>query len=362
MIVAEFSGSLSAEAHKVFREDVVGHWIEAIEAVEEDNWQKAQDLFWQPLGHLVSPGHAHPQIEAKIASARELLHAGKRIEAQECVNTVVEELTSLGASSFPQRGGTPKAGVDLLTNVFFPAYPQRGGTPSHSGAILSLLIETELRHHMVDLVANLSSGHATGLYSSSNALSSLREQLSYILLLENAGTIWPSKWHNSLDELFGLCEKADRVLAEAAVLCDKGDFRGAQWSLETVDREFDFSNPVEPESTQILVSEANAILHNKRHQVRAELKKVADLIRTDQLLDRTLAQSSDFSQVLATLETVKEFADNAYFRRRAAGMIEQVRSVLKRGPALTSFQATREGKGPDPRRGAGRSAIGGDVA
>ncbi len=364
MILAEFSGSLSAEAHKVFREDVVGHWIEAIEAVEEDNWQKARDLFWQPLGRLVSPGHAHPQIEAKIASARELLHAGKRIEAQECINAAVEELTLLGASSFPQRGGTPKAAIDLLRNVFFPAYPQRGGTPSHSGSILSLLIEIEVRHHMVDLVANLSSGRATGLRSSSSALSLLREQLSYIPLLENAGTIWPSRWHNSLDEQLDLCERVDQVLAEVAVLCDKGDFRGAQWALETVDREFDFSGrkPIEPESPQILVSEVNAILHNKRYQVRTELKKVADLIRTEQLLERTLAQSGDFYQVLATLETLKEVADNAYFRWRAAGMIEQVRSVLRRGPALTGFETVWEGNGPDPRHGAGRSAMRGEVA
>lgn len=324
-ILAEFSGTLSPEAHKVFREGVVELWIEAIEAMEEEKWEEARDLFWQPLNRLLSPNRENPHIEARINHARELLRIGKRIEAQERINAIVEEFCS---SSPPP--------IDLLNNAFFPKYSRLGG-------ILSLLVETELRNHMLNLVTNLSLGRKEEVYASSNAVRMLQGQLSYAPLLEKAGGSWLGEWRKSFDQQLNLCEKADEVLAGAAQLSDGGKFREAKWALEAIDRQFDFSPPLEPDSAQTLISEANSIARKKRYQLKAELKRVRDLIQADQLLEQR-ANSDDLSQVLATLEVTKGVLDNTYLKQRAAKMIDQVNHFLRSGPALISLKTTLEEK------------------
>lgn len=338
-VLAEFSGSLSTEVHHVFREEVVGPWIEAVEALEGEKWEEALDLFWQPLPHLVSPNQENPGIEEKIHQARELLHSGQRIEAQERIRASLEELSSLEPAP-------ATAAIDLLNNAFLPQYSQWGG-------ILSLLIEAELRNHMLNLAANLALGRQKEVYASSDAVRTLQGQLSYQPLLEEAGAVWPQESLKSLDEQLGLCEKADEILAEAAELANQGKFRQAKWILETADRDFDFSAPSEPDSAQTLMAEVNSMAGEKRHQVKSEWKKVLDLIRADQSLEQSV-RSDDFSQVLAALEAAKEVGGSTYFKQRAAKVIDQVERILQSGPALLTLKTKLEEEQT--------SMAGGDVA
>jgi hypothetical protein len=321
-IVAEFSGSLSADAHHVFLEEVVEAWIEAIEAVEGEKWQEALDLFWQPLPRLASPNQENPGIEEQILQARELLHAGQRIEAQKHIKAGIKDLSALEP--------TPAAVIELLNNIFLPQYSQRGG-------ILSLLLETELRNHMLELMTNLAQGRQKELHASSDAVRTLQGQLSYRPLLEEAGALWPQETLKSLGQQLDLCEKADEVLAEAAELAERGKFQQAKWILETIERDFDFSTPHKPDSPQTMIAEIVLLVGEKRHQVKSELKRVLDLMRVDQLLGQGV-RSHDFSQVLAALEAAKEVEGNAYLKSHLSKAMDQVERILQSGPALATLE------------------------
>jgi hypothetical protein len=301
---------------------VVGPWSEAIEAIEGERWEEALDLFWQPLPGVVSPNQENPDIEAKIHQARELLHGGERIEAQECIRAGVEGLSALEPAP-------ASAVIDLISNAFLPRYSQWGG-------ILSLLIEAELRNHMLDLAANLARGHLEGVYASSDAVHALQGQLSYQPLLEEAGTLWFQDSLKSLDQQLHVCRKADDVLAEAAELADQGKFQQAKWILEAADRDFDFTTPSEPDSAQPLSAEVDAMVGKKRHQVKAEWKRVLDLIQADQLLEQS-AGSDDVFQVLAALEAANQARGNSYLKQRAAKVIDEVERALQSGPALVTL-------------------------
>jgi hypothetical protein len=322
-ILAEFSGSLSTEAQHVFREEVVGPWGEAIEAIEGERWEEALDLFWQPLPRVVSPNQENPDIEAKIHLARESLHSGERIEAQECIRAGVEDLSALEPAP-------ATAVIDLLNNAFLPQYSQWGG-------ILSLLIEAELRNHMLNLAANLARGRPEEVYASSDAVRALQGQLSYQPLLGEAGALWSPDSLKRLDRQLDVCRKADDVLAEAAELADKGKFQQAKWILEATDRDFDFTTRSGPDSAQNLLAEVDALAGKKRHQVKAEWKRVLDLIQADQLLEQS-AGSDDVFQVLAALEAASEARGNSYLKRRAAKVIDEVERVLQSGPALVTLE------------------------
>jgi hypothetical protein len=320
-ILAEFSGSLSAEAHRVFRGDVVDAWIEAIEAIEEEKWEEALDLFWGPLSRLLSPNQENPQLEATLNHARELLHIGKRIEAQERIKAIVDELPAL-------RLAAEKAAINLLNNTFFPKHCRLGG-------ILSLLIESELRNNMLTLATNLSLGRQEAVYASSNAIRMLQGQVSYAPLLEQAGVIWLDEWQKSLDRQLDLCAKADEVFAQAAELSDQGKFQEAQWALDAIYRQFDFSQPLEPDSTGTLMSRVNSLAQGKRYELQAALKEVEDLNQIVQLLESS-ANPDKVSQTLA------------------AGMADQVIRILQSGPALASLR-----RAPDEAQ---KSPPGGDTA
>ncbi len=338
-ILADFSGSLSTEAHQLFREEVVEPWSQAIEALEGEKWEEALDLFWGPLSHLASPNQENPGVEAKIHQARGLLHGGERIEAQESIRAGVEELSSLeSAPAIPA--------IELLNNAFLPQYSQWGG-------ILSLLIEAELRNHMLNLSADLALGRQKEVYASSDAVRTLQGQLSYQPLLEEAGVLWPQDSLKSLDRQLDLCQKADEALAEAAELADRGKFQQAKWLLEATDRDFDFSKSGEPDSTQTLMAEVYAMTEKRRHQVKSESKRVLDLIQADQLLGQS-TRADDFSQVLAALEVANEVRGNTYLKQRAAKVIDQVDRLLQSGPALVTLKTRPEEEQTTP--------AGGDVA
>jgi hypothetical protein len=327
-ILAEFSDSLSTEAQHVFREEVVGPWSEAIGAIEGERWEEALDLFWQPLPRVVSPNQENPDIEAKIHQARELLHSGERIEAQECIRAGVEGLSALEPAP-------ASAVIDLLSNAFLPRYSQWGG-------ILSLLIEAELRNHMLNLAANLARGRLEEVYASSDVVRALQGQLSYQPLLEEAGALWSQGSLKSLGQQLDVCRKADDVLAEATELADQGKFQQAKWILEATDRDFDFTTRSEPDSALTLSAEVDAMAGKKRHQVKAEWKRVLDLIQADQLLEQS-AGSDDVFQVLAALEAANEARGNSYLKQRAAKVIDEVERVLQSGPALVTLE-TRLGE------------------
>jgi hypothetical protein len=331
-LLAEFSGSLADESLPMFREEGGAAWIQAVEAMEEEKWGEALDLFWEPLHRLVSPNLEHPNLEARMLRARELLHAGKRIEAQGEIEAVVEESAALESPAL-------SAAVNLLHNAFLPRYSRWGG-------ILSLLIEAELRQHMLSLAANLSLGRQKDVYASADAIRSLQGQLAYAPLLEGAGVIWPPELLKSLDQQLELCQKAAEVLAEAAELLGQGKFEQARWILSATDRQFDFSKPGQPDSAQSLISEVNGLTQATRQQLKAELKKASDSIQAEKLLAQT-GHSADVSQVLAALEAAAKVVDIAYLRPRAAGLIEQVSHILRSGPALVTLEdkRTRAGRG-----------------
>ncbi len=338
-ILAEFSGSLSTEAHQLFRENVVEPWSQAVEDFEGEKWDEVLDLFWQPLPRLVSPNQENPGIEAKIHQARQLLHGGERIEAQECIRAGIEDLSVLEPAP-------ANAVIELLSNAFLPQYSRWGG-------ILSLLVEAELRNHMLSLAGDLALGRQKDVYASSDVVRTLQGQLSHQSLLEEAGDLWPLDSLKSLDQQLDLCEKADEVLAEAAELADRGKFRQATWLLEATDRDFDFSIPGEPDSTQALIAEVYSMTEKRRHQVKSEWKRVLDLIRADQLLEQSL-RFDNLSQVLAALEAANQVRANTYLKQRAAKVIDQVEHLLQSGPALVTLKAGLE----EEQRG----MAGGDVA
>jgi len=326
-ILAEFSGSLSTEAHHIFRGEVVEPWSEAIEAIQGERWEEALDLFWGPLPRLVSPNQENPGIEARTHQARELLHGGERIEAQECIRAAVEDLAALEPAP-------ANAAIELLSNAFLPQYSRWGG-------ILSLLIEVELRNHMLNLAADLALGRQKEVYGALHVVRSLQGQLSYQSLLEEAGDLWPQDSLKSLDQQLDLCQKADEVLAEAADLADRGKFQQAKWLLEATDRDFDFSRPGEPDSSQTLIAEVHSMTEKRRYQVKSEWKRVLDLIQADQLLEQS-TRADDFSQVLAALEAANEISDNTYLKQRAAKVIDQVERLLQSGPALVTLKTGLE--------------------
>jgi len=338
-ILAEFSGSLSTEAHHIFRGEVVEPWSEAIEAIQDERWEEALDFFWGPLPRLISPHQENPGIEARIHQARELLQGGERIEAQECIRAAVEDLSALEPAP-------ANVTIELLSNAFLPQYSRWGG-------ILSLLIEAELRKHMLNLAADLALGHQKEMYAALHVVRSLQGQLSYQSLLEEAGNLWPQDSLIGLDQQLDLCQKADGVLAEAADLADRGKFQQAKWLLEATDRDFDFSKPGEPDSGQTLMAEVHSMTEKRRYQVKSEWKRVLDLIQADQLLEQS-TRADDFSQVLAALEAANQISDNTYLKQRAAKVIDQVERLLQGGPALVTLKTGLE----EEQRG----VDGGDVA
>ncbi|GAB4533734.1 MAG: hypothetical protein Kow0063_16080 [Anaerolineae bacterium] len=338
-ILAEFSGNLPDEAHQVFREEVVEAWVQAVEALEREQWGEALDLFWQPFLHLVSPNQEHPELEEKILQARELLHNGQRIEAQKHIKTSLE-------ASPPHEPTLSEAAVSILSNAFLPHYSQWGG-------IQSLLIEAELRHHMLELTANLARGRHKEIYALSKTVRSLQRQLAYQPLLEEAGAAWSSQTLKRLDQQLNLCEKADEALAESARLADQGKFQQARWILETTERDFDFSTPARIDSPQPITMEADSMVREKRRQVETERKRVLNLMRLDQVLEQD-AHSNDVSQILAALEAAAEAQNNTYLKQRTTRMMEQVRRMLQSGPVLATLRTRLEEKGAN--------AAGGDVA
>ncbi len=326
-ILAEFSGSLSTEAHQLFRENVVEPWSQAVEAFEAEEWEAALVLFWRPLPRLVSPNQENPEAEAKIHQARELLHSGQRIKAQEVISAAVEDLLALEPA--------PATGViELLNNAFLPRYSRWGG-------ILSLLVEAELRNHMLNLAADLALGRQKEVYASSHVIRTLQEQLSHQSLLEEAGDLWPLDSLKSMHQQLDLSEKADGVLAESAELADRGKFRQATWLLEATDRDFDFFKPGEPVSTQALMAEVYAMTEKRRHQVKSEWKRVLGLKRADQLLEQSL-RSDNLSQILVALEAANEVQGNTYLKQRAAKVIDHVERLLLSGPALVTLKSGLE--------------------
>jgi hypothetical protein len=327
-ILAEFSGSLPNEAQRVFREEVVEPWSEAIEAVEGERWEEALDLYWQPLPRIVSPNRENPEIEAKIHQAREFLQSGDRIKAQECIRAGVQDLSALEPAP-------ASAVIDLLNNAFLPQYSQWGG-------ILSLLIEAELRNHMLNMAANLARGRLEEVYASSNAVHALQGQLPYQPLLEEAGALWHPDSLKRLNRQLDVCRKADDALNEAAELADKGKFQQAKWLLEATDRDFDFTARSQPDSAQNLLIEVDALVGKKRHQVKDEWKRVLDLIQADQLLEGS-AGSDDVLQVLAALEAASQAQDNSYLKRRAAKVMDEMERVLQSGPALVTLEEKPRG-------------------
>lgn len=328
-ILAEFSGSLSSEAHQTFREAVVEPWTQAVEALEGEKWEEALDLFWQPLPRLVSPNQENPDLEEEILQARELLHAGQRLEAQKRIKASLEG----SASHEPTLAG---AVVTLLSNAFLPHYSQWGG-------ILALLIEAELRNHMLGLTANLARGHQEEVYALSSVVRSLQRQLSYQPLLEEAGAAWSQESLKRLDQQLDLCKKADEALAESARLADQGKFQQAKWILETTGRDFGFSAPDVPDSAQTLIGEVDLMVGEKRHQVSSEWNKVLDLIRVDQLLEQSI-RSYDLTHVLTALEAAREVQGNTYLKQRMARLMDQIERILQSGPVLATLQTRLEEK------------------
>jgi hypothetical protein len=328
-VLAEFSGSLSAEAHKVFRDEVVEAWIEAIEAMEDEKWDEALDLFWDPFNHLLSPNQENPQTEATINQARNLLHIGKRIEAQERLKTIVNNAPTLKATG-------DGAVINLLNNAFFPKHCRLGG-------ILALLIESELRNNMLNLATSLSLGREEGIYTSSNAVGTLQGQLSYAPLLKQAGVIWLDEWQKSLDQQLALCAKADQVLGEAVELSNQGKFREAGWALEAIYRQFEFSQPLEPDSTGTLISKVNSIVEAKRYELQGALKEVENLTRIFELLEQP-ADADESSETRTISQAENIFRDTSHSKRHAPELIDQVNRVLRSGPVLISLKPALEDK------------------
>jgi anti-sigma28 factor (negative regulator of flagellin synthesis) len=322
-LLAEFCGGLADGAPSMFREEGRPAWIQAVEAMEEEKWAAALDLFWEPLQRLVSPNLDQPALEARIMRARELLHAGQRIEAQGEIEATIAEAAAFESPAL-------SAALDLVHNALLPRYSRWGG-------ILALLIEAELRQHMLDLAANLSLGRQSEVYASAEAIRRLQPQLAYAPLLEAAGLIWPEELLKSLDQQLELCQKAAEVLAEAAGLLEQGKFEQARWILSATDRQFDFSKPGQPDSDQSLLAEVSALTQVSRQQLKAELKRATDSIQAEQLLART-KRSDDVSQVLTALEAAGKVLDLAYLRPHAAGLIDQVTYLLRSGPALVTLE------------------------
>jgi hypothetical protein len=194
---------------------------------------------------------------------------------------------------------------------------------------------------MLNLAANLARGHLEEVYASSDIVRALQGQLSHQSLLEEAGALWSQDSLKSLDQQLDVCRKADDVLAEATELADQGKFQQAKWILEATDRDFDITTLSEPDSAQPLLAEVDAMLGKKRHQVKAEWKRVLDLIQADQLLEQT-AGSDDVFQVLAALEVANEARGNSYLKRRAVKVIDEVERVLQSGPALITLKTRPE--------------------
>jgi hypothetical protein len=325
-LLAEFSGGLAEEAPATFREEGRAAWIQAVEAMEEEKWEAALDHFWEPLHRLVSPNLDQPGLEARLIRARELLQAGKRIEAQREIEVLVEEAAALESPAL-------NAAINLVHDAFLPRHSRWGG-------ILALLIEAELRQHMLSLAANLGVGRQKEVYASAEAIRGLQGQLAYAPLLEQAGVIWPQETLESLDQQLELCQKAAEVLAEAAGLLDQGKFEQARWVLSATDRQFDFSKPGQPDSAQSLLAEVNAVTQATRQQLKAELRRALDSIQAEQLLAQTRG-SHDMSQVLAALEAASKVLDISYLRPHAAGLIDQVDHILRSGPALVTLEEKR---------------------
>jgi hypothetical protein len=331
-LLAEFSGGLADGAPSMFQDEGRAAWIQAVEAMEEERWEAALDLFWEPLQRLLSPNLEHPALEAHVVRARELLHAGQRIEAQGEIQASVEEAAALESPAL-------SAAVDLVHNALLPRYSRWGG-------ILALLVEAELRLHMLSLAANLSLGRQAEVYASAEAIRRLQAQLAYAPLLEAVGLIWSEELLKSLDQQLELCQKADEVLAEATGLLQHGKFEQARWILGATDRQFDFVKPGQPDSDQSLLAEVSALTQVSRQQLKAELKRATDAIQAEQLLAQT-KRSDDLFQVLAALEAASTVLDLAYLKPRAAGLIDQVTYILRSGPALTTLEdkRTRVGRG-----------------
>jgi hypothetical protein len=188
---------------------------------------------------------------------------------------------------------------------------------------------------MLILATNLSLGRQEAVYASSNAVSMLQGQVSYAPLLEQAGVIWLDEWQKSLDQQLDLCAKADEVFAEACELSDQGKFQEAQWALDAIYRQFDFSQPLEPDSTGMLMSRVNSLAQGKRYELKAALKEVEDLAQILQLIESS-ADPEKTSQI------------------PAAEMADQVTRILRSGPALVSLKMT-----PDEAQ---TSPPGGDTA
>jgi serine/threonine protein kinase len=326
-VLAEFSGSLSAEAHKVFRDEVVDAWIRAIEAMEEENWDEALDQFWDPINHLLSPNQENPQAEATMNQARKLLHMGKRIEAQERINAIIDETPTLRTTG-------DGAIVNLLNNAFFPKHCRLGG-------ILALLIESELRNNMLNLATSLSLGRKEEIYASSNAVGMLQNQLSYAPLLKQAGVIWLDEWQKSLDQQLDLCAKADEVLAESVELSNRGKFREAGWALEAIYRQFEFSQPLESDSTGTLISKVNSIAEAKRYELQGALKEVENLAQIFQLLEQP-ADTDEFSETRTIPQADNIVPDLSQSKPHAPELIDQVNRILRNGPVLISLEPALE--------------------
>jgi hypothetical protein len=194
---------------------------------------------------------------------------------------------------------------------------------------------------MLNLTADLARGHLEEIYASSDVVRALQGQLSYQPLLEEAGALWSQDSLKSLDQQLDVCRKVDDVLAEAADLADQGKFQQAKWILEATDRDFDFITPGEPDSAQPLLAEVDAMVGKKRHQVKAEWKRVLDLIQADRLLEQS-AGSDDVFQVLAALEVANQARGNSYLKQRAAKVIDGVERVLQSGPALVTIETRLE--------------------
>ena len=188
---------------------------------------------------------------------------------------------------------------------------------------------------MLTLATSLSLGCQEEVYVSSKAVSALQGQLSYAPLLEQAGVIWLDEWQKSLDQQLDLCAKTDEAFAEATELSDQGKFQEAHRALDAIYRQFDFSQPLEPDSTGTLMSRVNSLAQGKRNELKAALKEVEDLAQIVQLTESS-ADPDGASQI------------------PSAEMADQVIRILRSGPALVSLKMT-----PDEAQ---KSPPGGDTA
>ena len=203
-----------------------------------------------------------------------------------------------------------------------------------------MLIESELRNNMLNLATSLSLGREQDIYASSNAVGMLQGQLSYAPLLKQAGVIWLDEWQKSLDQQLDLCAKADEVLAEAVELSNQGKFREAGWALEAIYRQFEFSQPLQPDSTGTLISKVNSIVEAKRFELQGALKEVENLTQIFQLLEQPGAD--EFSESRGTPQAENMDLGTSDPKRHSPALIDQVNRIIRSGPVLISLKPAFE--------------------